>query len=331
MSEKDPAPAADPATPSAAPAAAAPAAAPAAPAADTPAPATAPASPAPTLAAAAPAGDPPAKPDATPAAASDWRKAMAGDDAEAAKRLGRFADPAQVWKSYRALEQRISSGDLKKALPENASAEELASWRKENGIPENEAGYVNAVKLENGLIPGEADKPFLNDFAKYVHGKNWTPNQYNDALNWYFDTQEKQRLAQEKADTEFKQQAEDALRADWEGADFRRNLTAVNNLIATMPDGLGNDLLSARMPNGRLVGDNPTFIKAMANLALELNPAASLVPAGTTDPTKTIDAELEGIREKRRNDPRAYDGDKKMQARELELLEAKQKMSARAV
>jgi hypothetical protein len=45
----------------------------------------------------------------------------------------------------------------------------------------------------------------------------------------YYEIQDKQRQAQEDADVAFKLESEDALRKDWQGPDFRRNLTAVNN------------------------------------------------------------------------------------------------------
>jgi hypothetical protein len=45
------------------------------------------------------------------------------------------------------------------------------------------------------------------------------------------------------------------------------------------------------------------LIKQLAALAVEINPTATLVPAGTTDPGKTVAAELEAIRELRRNNP----------------------------
>jgi hypothetical protein len=49
------------------------------------------------------------------------------------------------------------------------------------------------------------------------------------------------------------------------------------------------------------------LIKQLAALAVELNPTATLVPAGTTDPNKSVAEELESIRELRRNDPNKYE------------------------
>jgi hypothetical protein len=259
----------------------------------------------------------------------DWRAQLAGDDKEALKRLARFPDQQTLWKSYRSLEQTISSGEYKKPLAENATPEERATWRKENGLPEKPDEYVAKLALPNGLVIGEAEKPVVAELAAVAHESNLDPKAFNGLVAKYYELQDQARQKQEDADAAFKLESEEALRKDWQGPDFRRNLTAVNNLIATWPEGLASTVLAGRGPDGRKLGDNPAFIRQMAALALELNPAATLVPAGTTDAGKSVQARLDEIRELRRNDPNKYDQDKKLQAEELELLDASLKMQAR--
>jgi hypothetical protein len=241
----------------------------------------------------------------------DWRVQLAGDDKDALKRLARFPDQQTLWKSYRSLEQKISSGEFKKPLAEKADE------------------YVEKLALPNGLVIGEAEKPIVSELAAVAHESNLEPKVFNGLVSKYYEIQDKQRQAQEDADAAFKVEAEDALRKDWQGPDYRRNLTAVNNLIATWPEGLAQAVLAGRDPNGRKLGDNPAFIRQMATLALELNPAATLVPAGTTDAGKSVQARLNEIRELRRNDPDKYDRDKALQQEELELIEADLKMQKR--
>jgi hypothetical protein len=263
------------------------------------------------------------------ATATDWRARMAGDDAAFLKRLARFPDEATFAKSFRSLEQKLSSGEYRKPLAENATPEEKATWRKENGLPEKADEYVDKLALPNGLVIGEAEKPVVAELAAVAHESNLDPKAFNGLVAKYYEIQDKQRQAQEDADAAFKLESEDALRKDWQGPDFRRNLTAVNNLIATWPEGLASAVLAGRDPNGRRLGDNPAFIRQMAALALELNPAATLVPAGTTDAGKNVQARLEEIRQMRRDDPNKYESDKKLQAEELELIEADLKMQKR--
>lgn len=266
-----------------------------------------------------PAGDPPA----------DWRARMAGDDAAFLKRLARFPDEATFAKSFRSLEAKLSSGEYIKPLAENATPEEKATWRKENGLPEKADEYVEKLALPNGLVIGEAEKPIVGELAAVAHDSNMDPKAFNGLVAKYYEIQDKQRQAQEDADAAYKIESEDVLRKDWQGADFRRNLTAVSNLMATWPEGLAQSVLAGRDPNGRKLGDNPAFIRQLAALATELNPAATLVPAGTTDPGKNVQARLEEIRTLRRNDPNAYEANKAMQKEELELIEANLKMERR--
>jgi hypothetical protein len=261
--------------------------------------------------------------------APDWRVALAGDDKDFAKQLARYSDPAAFAKAHRSLQAKLSSGEFKKALPEGASAEELATWRKENGLPDKPEGYVEKLELPKGLVIGEADKPIVAEFAAAALAGNVDPKQFNGMVGKYYEILDAQRAKQEDTDATFKTESEEALRADWQGPDFRRNLTAVNNLIATWPEGLASKVLAGRDADGRKLGDNPLFIKQLAALAVELNPTSTLVPAGTTDANKSVADELESIRELRRNDPNKYEADKKLQARELELIDAQLKVQKR--
>ena len=89
----------------------------------------------------------------------DWRGRLAGKDADALKRLNRFQSPEGVYKSWRSLEQRLSAGEIKSALPKDASDEQVAEWRKENGLPEKPDGYQLTRVI--GREWTEADKPLL--------------------------------------------------------------------------------------------------------------------------------------------------------------------------
>lgn len=267
--------------------------------------------------------------DAKTEAVADWRAQMAGDDKEAAKRLARFTDPAQVFKSLRSLETKMSSGEYKKPLAETATPEEKATWRKENGLPEKADEYVAKLALPNGLVIGEAEKPVVSELAAVAHESNLDPKAFNGLVAKYYEMQDKARQVQEDADVAFKLESEDALRKDWQGPDFRRNLTAVSNLMATWPEGLAASVLAGRDPNGRKLGDNPAFIRQLAALATELNPAATLVPAGTTDPGKNVQARIAEIRKISQNEPDRYNADKAMQAELLELNTANLKMEKR--
>mgnify|MGYP001615990501 FL=1 len=87
--------------------------------------------------------------------------------------------------------------------------------------------------------------------------------------------------------------------------------------------------------DGRLLGNDPVFVKAMAQIAFDLNPTASLLPAGTSDPIKGVDGRLAELNSWM-GSPRGSDNWKKywkddaVQAEYRQLLEAKEKIKARA-
>jgi hypothetical protein len=284
------------------------------------------------------------KPVAAPADwPEDWREKAAGGDEAEMKRLSRFASPADMFKAYRALEAKLSSGQVKKeALPEGATAEEVAAWKKEQGLPLKADEYIEKMELPKGVVFGEAEKPLVNSFAEAALKNNWDQRTYNAALSWWSEEQVKIQAAREAADDEFHQKSDDALRAEW-GNDYRKNVNAIGNILATLPDEMhirdgnrtevGGVLLAARLPNGRLLGDHPVFVKWLANQARELNPTATLLPAGTGDPTGSIDNEIQNIEKLMKDRTSEYwRGPKsgEMQQRYRDLLEGRERMSKRS-
>lgn len=269
------------------------------------------------------------KPTATQADwPDDWREKLAGGDEKLLGRLKRFSAPSNVLKSWLAAEGKISSGEFRKALTEGASPEEVATWRKENGIPETPDKYD--TDLGNGIVWGETDKPLLESFTAYAHGKNWTPAQVKEGLGWYQQMQVEAQNKQQEADSAFRQQADDELRQEW-GADYRRNLTAMQNMMATWPAGLPDILLGARLGDGTVAGNNPAFLRQMAQLARELNPAATLVPAGTSDASKGVNDRIGEIEAMMRDKDKKseYWGSEKIQQEYRDLLNAREQMQAR--
>jgi hypothetical protein len=301
-----PAPAAPPAAAPPPPAAAPPPAAPATlaggtaapPAAGTPPAAGAPpASPGAPATLAGGAGTPP--PVAVPANWPDnWRDNLAGDDKAYRARLDRFDSPAALAKSYRELEAKVSSGELKappKPLAADAKPEEVAAWRKEQGLPENADGYVAALALPNGIIPGEADKPLLSSFADAAMKANWTPAQYNQAVGWYYGLQDQLLAERQQADAELMRDSQTALVQEW-GNEYKTNQSVVSSFIEkSFPKDFGEALLTARLPNGNVVGNDPMFNRTILAMAKEFNPAATLLPAASGSTLGTVDSEIATI------------------------------------
>lgn len=265
------------------------------------------------------------KPVAAPADwPTDWREKLAGGDMKELEQLKRSGSPLDVWKKARSLEQKLSSGEYKRELGKDATPEQVAEWRKEQGIPEAPDGYK--IELPGGVIPGEADKPVIDAFTKAVHEKGWSNDKVNEALDWYYKEQDRKNAETVQRDGDFKRGSEDKLRGEW-GADFRRNLTAAENLIAGMPGEAAKNFLTGRLADGTKIGDNADVLKWLSGISMDLNPAATLVPAGSGG--VGVSDRLGEIRQMRRENPDSYDSNKAVQAEELQLIEIELKMKNR--
>ena len=258
----------------------------------------------------------------------DWRSKVAGEDAKELARLQRMGSPADVWKAYRALEAKISSGQLKQGLKPDATPEEIKTWRAENGLPESPEGYK--PQLPNGMIPGEADAPLINGFQKTAHELGMTADQFNKTLAWYYGELDNVQATQVEADKAFRGEAEEVLRAEW-GAGYRSEVKGIANFIeASAPAGLGDMLFNARTPDGKLIGDHPEVLRWLSSLVRTVNPMAKLVPAGSADPMKAGEARISEIEQTMRTDPQAYWKNQAMQDEFGQLLQARETMKGRA-
>lgn len=224
----------------------------------------------------------------------DWRAKLAGGDANEIKRLERFGSPADVYKSYREIEKKLSSGAVKNELPKDATPEQLNAWRKDNGIPETPEGYDTTL---NEIVIGEDDKPLVNEFLKEMHASNASPTAVKSALTAYYKLVEQQNLERENSDVDFKAESLGSLQAEW-GADFRKNVNMVANLLATAPEEVASRIEHSRTPEGRLFGDDPAMMKWFNQLAREVNPAQALVPNAGSNAAQAMADEKKSIESK---------------------------------
>lgn len=270
--------------------------------------------------------------DPAPAWPGDWRQKIAGEDQDLLKRLDRFSDPKAMWESYRALERKFSErqqGTVAKRPGPDATAEEMAEYRKSMGVPEKPEGYLENLKLPDGRILGDDDKPIATDFAAAMHEANAPPEIVNKALGWYYDYMEAQQAQQFEADEAFKYEATAALKEQW-GVEYKRNVGAIGMLFEAAPQGVKERLLTGRTADGNLIGNDPAVIQWLAQVAREMNPAAAVLPAANATPqgVESRISEIETIM--RGPDPQRYWKDERMQAEYRTLLEARQRHAGRS-
>ena len=252
----------------------------------------------------------------------DWRSQMAGGDTKELKRLERFSAPTDVFRSWRAMEQRMSSGELKSALKDGASEEEVAAWRKENGIPEGHDKYE--VMLSEGLVIGDDDKPIIENFLAAAHEANLSSKQASRAVQWYFDHQEKMAAEKAEIDKIAEQRNEDLLRTEW-GAEYRTNINRINALLEQAPQGVKDAFLGGRTADGQIIGSDANILRWLDTTARTLNPLATVVPGAGANMANAIRDEIAAIEKVMRENRAAYNRDEAMQARLRELYAAAEK------
>lgn len=255
--------------------------------------------------------------------ASDDEKAEHG---KLMARLKRFNSPADAAKALREQDKLISSGQLKRALPKNATPEQITEWRKENGIPESADKYDLGVPADAGL--NDLDQQMLKDWATEAHAANASPEMVKAGTRAYLNMRTKVAQQMEAANAEAKKKVEDELRAEW-GQDYRTNVDGVSSLLANANSEAVRDLLMARTPDGVQLFNNAEVMRFLAGHARELGyVGATVVPAGG-DIGKGIDDEIKTIEDSMFNKDgtrnQAYWGSEKQQKRYSDLLEARKR------
>jgi len=264
-------------------------------------------------------------PEPTKGWGDNWRQQYAGEDTKLLQRLERYQSPKAALDALIAAQNKISSGELRAPLPENATPEQVAAYRQQNGIPEKPEGYFE--KLPDGLVIGDADKPMFNSFAEGLHKLNAPPQIAQYAVSWYNKLQEEQAAKVAEGDTTAKTATEDALRAEW-GADYRANINHIQGFLAQAPEGVADLVANARGSDGKAILNDPNVVRWLASVARDLNPTGTIVPTGSTVGKGLEDeiTEIEGFMKTNRAE---YRKDEKKQARLRDLYDARARQQAR--
>ncbi len=273
---------------------------------------------------------------------ADWREKMAGDLADTAtdeeksehtkllKRLQRFNSPADAAKALREQDKLISSGQLKKALPKNATPEQVKAWRTENGIPESADKYDLGVPADAELI--DLQKDMLQAYAAKMHEANASPEVVKAGVASILEYSQRVAEQMQAANAEAKSEATETLRAEW-GADYKPNIDGVDSLLRNAPTAVAEAIYGARLPNGVQVMNDPEVVRWLAGHARELGyVGATVVPQGG-DLGKTIEDEIASVEKSMFNEDgtknKAYWGSDSAQKRYSDLLESQKRRASK--
>lgn len=229
---------------------------------------------------------------------TNWRELITTDAAEQ-ERLKRFTDFPQVWKSFRNMETKLSSGGYKQALPADATPEQVQSWRKANGIPETPEGYFEHIP--DDVVLGEDDKATLGMFAQALHEKNASPEVFNTVMQTAMKLIEANQEEAVNAQVALKEKSRHELYSTWGPADYKTNINAIANWLQGMPQTLKARFEGAQLADGNMLLNDAEFLMWVAQDIRQNNPGLTIMPGGGGDAIANLETQLEENRKMMRN------------------------------
>ncbi len=260
---------------------------------------------------------------------------MAGENADDLKLLERFTDPMALLKSYKDAQEHIRSKGVA-ALPENATAEQIAAFNKAIGVPETVEEFIKAVEVAapEGYVPTEDDKTFLNASMTRLYAEiAKDPRPANIAKvvqSIYFETaHQAERQLDEIADNTATD-TDAALTSQW-GTEKEANLAWYKAAVTQFFGKDGFERIGAmRMADGSFLGDNLDFVKAMSMVGRQNAEDVHFNEAlGQGSKGESVDAEYDRLMKLRQTDMKEY-SKPETQARIQALLQMKQRATQRA-
>lgn len=195
-----------------------------------------------------------------------WYEPVAKElDDKTLQRVKRFTSFKALAESYIQAADRIRTGELAKPLAKDATPEQVAEWRKGNGIPDTPDKYFE--NLPQGLVIGENDKAVFDSVAAIFHKHNSSPAVVQDVIAWYNDQKEADIAKFAANDQATLQAVQTELIGKWGLPDFRKNTAAIKAYLTSAPEAASAFIADARGPDGTLLFTNPDVVAWFAQQA----------------------------------------------------------------
>ena len=269
--------------------------------------------------------------DETPVWATDWRERLAGSDEKKLAQLRRYNSPSDVIGALFNAQEKISKGLAKTPPGKDAKPEEIAEFRKTNGIPETAVGYLDklpAGTLPEGVVLGDEDKAAFAPFLEQMHAQNADPATVAMGIKAFYEHEQGVALQMQQNDNRDHAEAVKALKSDAGfGAEYEANRNHLDGYLkATFPADVYESLINARMGNGKALFNDVQFVKIMTNIAREMNPTGSVMSGTGFDKPGQIDDEIAKIEKMMSTDWKGYHKDTATQERYRTLISARERI-----
>lgn len=221
--------------------------------------------------------------------------------------LGRYKSQQDYMLAGMAAREKLRTGEYKRAeLPEDATEEEVANWRKENGVPEKAESYE--IPKVAGYQWSGVDDPYIASFKEVAFKGNYTQTQLNAAADWYARTMAEQQdkyletiTGQDRADAE---ELDDTLRNELGRADYKPSRELVRRFLKDDETGFGaikDSILSARYTDAegksRRLINNIDFTRKLIDLAHETYGDAAMISGDARSNMNNRKKEIEALME----------------------------------
>jgi len=255
----------------------------------------------------------------------DWRDKLAGGDEKFKKALDRYGSLEAYAKAGWELRRQRDAGVLKSTMPEDPTPEEIAAYRKQNGLPDTADGYEITPPSEIEL--NDADKAQIGRFKELFHANNVSPPVAKALSDAFFADrlQAEMELRDAAQEATINRRAE--IRGEY-GKDYQRNIqlakTWADNLIGKE---VRNRLADTVLSDGTRLGDLPDFNRFLVQGALNGMPANQVAEAEFGGGGKSLEAQYKEALDLKFTDPVAY-AKPEHQAKLMGLARAKERAAA---
>jgi len=242
--------------------------------------------------------------EASPAV--DWRADL---PEHLAKTGAKFTSPADAVKSYAELEKRLGKSVV---IPgKDATPDEIAAYHKRLGVPDSPDGYE--ITLPEGIELTEQMQTTLSDFRARMHAKGASPAVVQEAVAFELEAAARMEEARTAEMAQATQAQLEALKKEWRGADFDRNVEMAKRATKAFDStGEFSKFLDTAEVDGVKAGDHPQFLKMFATIARRMSEdTVHIAPTG--DEAQSIHEQANDLRAQRNEAMRK--GDKQTAAR----------------
>jgi Tfp pilus tip-associated adhesin PilY1 len=247
---------------------------------------------------------------------------MAGGDEKKMNQLKRFTDVGKLSEAYFNAQEKIRAGETSNGLPDNPTDEQLTAYREANNVPATAADY--ALSLDEGLVLGEMDEGIMKGVYDVAHQNNVSNEAVSQMTNAMLKGRELESQMLTKQDGLDVQNSNAMLRDNW-GQDYEMNVGLVQGVLGSLPESVRDDFASARLADGTAVFNSPEMMNFFAEAARAINPAATVVPAGTGNPTQAVTGRIAELEGKMSGD--GWHKDSASQKELLNLYDARERLS----